>query len=113
LSRFQVKANDLNAAVESAQRGIKIDEALVASSPTNVSARNTLAQLYRQLGDSDVALAAKGSNQQWGAAKEAYQRALDIYQDLKNKGTLNAADTNKPDELVKEIAKCDAVLKSN
>ena len=113
LSRFQVKANDLNGAVESAQRGIKIDEALVASSPTNVSATNTLAQLYRQLGDSDVALAAKGSNQQWGAAKEAYQRALDIYQDLKNKGTLNAADTNKPDELVKEIAKCDAVLKSN
>lgn len=43
LSRFQVKANDLSAAVESAQQGIKIDEALVASSPTNVSARNTLA----------------------------------------------------------------------
>jgi serine/threonine protein kinase/tetratricopeptide (TPR) repeat protein len=113
LSRFQVKANDSNNAVESSQRGIKIGEELVASSPTNASARNTLALLYQQLGDSRAALGAKGSKQEWLAAKDAYQKALDIYQDLKTKGTLSGADVNKPGELVKEIAKCDAVLKSN
>ncbi len=110
LSRFQVKANDLSGAVARAQQGIKIDEELVASSPTNVSARNTLALLYRQLGDSHEALGAKGSRQSWSAAKDAYQKALDIYQDMKNKGTLTPADASKPDELAKEIAKCEAAL---
>jgi tetratricopeptide (TPR) repeat protein len=113
LSRFQVKANDANAAIDSAQQGIKIDEALIASSPTNASARNTEAQLYRQLGDSHAALGAKGNKQQWGDAKDAYQKALDTYQDMESKGTLSGADTAKPAELTKEIAKCDAVLKSN
>ena len=85
---------------------------LVASSPTNASARTTLALLYRQLGDSHAALGAKGSKQQWSAAKDAYQKALDIYQDMKSKGTLSGVDAAKPDELAKEIAKCDAALES-
>ena len=110
LSRFQVKANDLNGAVESVQQGINIDEVLVASSPTNASARNTQALLYRQLGDSHAALGTKGNKQQWTAAKDAYQKALGIYQDMKSKGTLNGADASKPDELAKEIAKCDEAL---
>jgi eukaryotic-like serine/threonine-protein kinase len=110
LSRFQLKANDLNSAVDNAQQGIKIDEVLVAASPTNAGAHNTLAQLYRQLGDSYAALGGKGSKQQWSAAKDAYQKALEIYQDMKSKGTLSGADAGKPDELAKEIAKCDEAL---
>src|ERR1051326_1141327 len=110
LSRFQVKVGDLINAVNSAEQGIKIDEVLVASFSANASARNTLAQLYRQLGHSHAALGAKGNKQQLGAAKDAYQKALDIYQDMKSKGTLSGADAAKPDELAKEIAKCDAAL---
>jgi non-specific serine/threonine protein kinase/serine/threonine-protein kinase len=110
LSQFQVKATDFNAAVASAQQGIKIEEALVASAPTNVAAQNTLALLYRQLGDSAAALGAKGTKQNWSAARDAYQKALDIYQDMKSKGTLSSADAGKPDEVAAEIAKCDAAL---
>ena len=110
LGRVQSQANDLSGAIDSAVQGIKIDEVLVATSPTNASARTTLALLYRQLGDSHAVLGAKGSKQQWGAAMEAYQKALDIYQDMKNKGTLSGADAGKPDDLAKEIAKCDAAL---
>jgi tetratricopeptide (TPR) repeat protein len=109
LSRFQVKTDDLNDAVDTAQQGIKIDEVLVSTSPTNASARNTLAQLYRQLGDSDAAMA-KGRTQKWSDAKADYQKSLDIYQDMKNKGTLTAADGGKVDDLAKEIARCDAAL---
>ena len=50
-------------------------------------------------------------NEQWRAAKEAYQKSHDIYKDMKSKGTLNGADASKPDELAKEIAKCDEALK--
>ena len=35
-------------------------------------------------------------------------KSLEIYQDMKSKGTLSGADAGKPDELAKEIAKCDA-----
>ena len=108
-----MKADDVNSGVASARQGIKIDEELVASSPTNASARNTLALLYQQLGDSYAALGAKGGKQHWNAARDDYQKALDIYQEMKNKGTLSGADARKPDELAKEIAKCDAALKSN
>jgi tetratricopeptide (TPR) repeat protein len=114
LSRFQSKADDLNGALDSALQGIKIDEVLVASSPTNASARNTLALLYSQLGASHAALAATANiskqTAEWQAAKDSYQKSLDIYQDMKSNGTLKGADAGKPDELAKEIAKCDAVL---
>ncbi len=114
LSRFQSQADDLNGAVDSALQGIKIDEVLVAASPTNASARNTLAQLDGQLGATHAALAARAGGarqtEQWHAAKEAYQKSLDIYQDMKTKGTLSGADAGKPDEIAKEIARCDAAL---
>ena len=51
------------------------------------------------------------SEDRWREARDSYQKGLDIYQDMKSKGTLGAADANKPDELAKEIAKCDAALK--
>ncbi len=115
LSRFQSQAGDLNGAIDSALQGIKIDEVLVAASPTNASARNTLALLYTQLGASHAALGAKEATskggEHWRAARDAYQKSFDIYQDMKSKGTLKGADASKPDELAKEIAKCDAALR--
>ncbi|MDX6528795.1 MAG: eukaryotic-like serine/threonine-protein kinase [Blastocatellia bacterium] len=113
-SRVQSQAGDLNGALDSALQGTRIVEPLVATSPTNIFARNTLAQLYSQVGASRAALAIKtGASKQtaeWQAAKDAYQKSLDIYLDMKSKGTLSGADAAKPDEVAKEIAKCDAVL---
>jgi len=84
------------------------------TAPTNASAQNTFAQLYTQLGASRVALAAKASATKqigdWRAAKDVYQKAFEIYRDMKNKGTLSGADAKKPDEVAGEIAKCDAAL---
>ena len=69
-----------------------------------------------QLGAAHAALAAKTGpskvSQEWRAARDAYQKSLDIFQDMKNKGTLKGADATKPDELEREIARCDAALKS-
>ncbi|MGZ5564712.1 MAG: protein kinase domain-containing protein [Chthoniobacterales bacterium] len=112
MSRVQSQADDLNGALDSVNQGIKINEVLVAASPTNSTARNTLAQLYSQLGASQAALAEKGREMEhWRAAKEAYQKSLDIYQDMKSKGTLSGTDDAKPDDLAREIAKCDAALR--
>jgi hypothetical protein len=111
MSRVQSQADDLNGALDSVNQGIKIDEVLVAASPSNSGARNTLAQLYSQLGASHAALAEKGKQtEHWRAAKDAYQKSLDIYQDMKSKETLSGADAGKPEEIAKEMAKCDAAL---
>ena len=111
-SRFENDANDPAAAVASAEEGIKIAEPLVADAPTEVSARNTLAMLYLQLGASHAKLAATAAAPQghWRGAKEAYGKSLAIYEDLKAQGKLSGADANKLDELRAEIAKCDAAL---
>lgn len=116
LSRFQTEINELNDAIVSALEGIKIEERLVAAAPTNVSARNTLAQLHAHLGKTHAATAATlpasdpHAREQWNAAKEVYRRSLDLYQDLKTKGKLSPADASKPDEIAREVAQCDAAL---
>lgn len=111
-SRFQAATNQLNEANASALEGIKIEEKLVADSPANARARNTLAQLNAQLGKTYAALAAANSNfkEQWRAAKEAYQKSLVIYQEMKSNGMLSGADASKPDEIAREIVKCDSAL---
>jgi tetratricopeptide (TPR) repeat protein len=114
MSTVQSQADDLNGAVDSVLQGIEIDEALVAASPMNAPARSTLAQLYLQLGASHAALATKAGaskqTEQWRAARDAYQKSLNIYQDMKSRGTLSGTDAAKPDEVASEIAKCDAAL---
>jgi TPP-dependent trihydroxycyclohexane-1,2-dione (THcHDO) dehydratase len=116
MSQVQAKTGDLSSAVQSDLQGIKIDEALLASSPVNALARNTLAQLYDKLGGYDAQLAAKMNDgkqtEEWRAAKAAFEKSLGLYQDMKSKGTLSAADASKPDELANDIAKCDLALKS-
>jgi eukaryotic-like serine/threonine-protein kinase len=116
MSKTQSESDDLHGAVSSALEGIRIDEALLAASPANALIRKTLAQLYETLGSYNAKLAEKSvsssaeRNKNWRAARDAYQKSLRIWQDAKNKGTLSGADAAKPDELVREVANCDAVL---
>ena len=116
-SQFQIEIDDPAGAVASAVEGIKIDEALLAGSPADVSAQNTLALLYAQLGASHARWGEKTDapeevqRERWRSAKEAYSKALEIYQAMKAKGTLAGADAKKPEQITAEIAKCDEALK--
>jgi non-specific serine/threonine protein kinase/serine/threonine-protein kinase len=117
VSRFYSQVGDLSGAIGSALQGVKVGDALVASSSSNALAKTFLAQLYREVGDGHAKLVARmetstaRQEEQWRAAKDAYQKSLDIYQDMKSKGTLKGTDADKPDEIAKEIAKCDEALK--
>jgi hypothetical protein len=116
-SQFEVETENLEAAAASALEGIKIDEALVAASPGNVAAQNTLALLYRQLGASHAKWAGKADarkevqSEQWRNARNAYAKCLEIYQSMKAQGTLAGADAKKPEEVAAEIARCDEALR--
>jgi tetratricopeptide (TPR) repeat protein len=117
-SRFEAEIGDFAAAVTSASEGIRIDEGLVADSPANASARNTLGLLYLQLAASHTGWASKPGEpstvqvEQWQHAKDAFTRSLAIYQEMKTKGILSPADATKPDEIAAELAKCESALSS-
>jgi serine/threonine protein kinase/tetratricopeptide (TPR) repeat protein len=111
-ARYLTRVKELDAAVRSDEQGIKIEEALVASAPQNAGAKNTLAQLYADVGKTEEAAASSSSKKElWTEARASYQRSLALYEDMKTKGTLAPTDAKKPEELSVEIAKCDAAVK--
>jgi non-specific serine/threonine protein kinase/serine/threonine-protein kinase len=117
LSDVQSLSGDVARAIENAQHARSVLEALVAANARNSTAAKYLAVVYTQLGKCHALLAvASGttSNQRtnhWREARDFYQKSLDIYQDMKSKGTLSGADAGKPDEAAREIARCDAALR--
>jgi serine/threonine protein kinase/tetratricopeptide (TPR) repeat protein len=116
MSMLLSDGDDLSGALEQARRAISICESLIATDPKNITARNTLAVSYAQLGKSYRLIASKAApeseqTKNWHEAKNWYGKSLEIWQDMKSKGTLNPADASKADEIAAEIAKCDAALK--
>jgi non-specific serine/threonine protein kinase/serine/threonine-protein kinase len=107
MSREQLQAGEAQDAAASSLEGVKIEVALVADSPTNANAQNTLALLYAQLGDCEEKI---GSKDGWRTAKDAYQHCAAIYEEMKAKGTLAATDAAKLEQVTGEIAKCDVAL---
>lgn len=107
---------ELARAIENARRAISLGEALTTADPKNATALGTLADSYTQLGKCHTLLATKASTPadkrkgHWVEARAWYQKGLEIWQNLRQKGLLNGADAGKPDELAREIAKCEAAL---
>ena len=46
----------------------------------------------------------------WATARDTFQRSLDIWVDLRNRGIITGVDAGKAEEIRREIAKCDAAL---
>jgi non-specific serine/threonine protein kinase/serine/threonine-protein kinase len=76
-------------------------------------------QGYMYLGAAYAALAIseKGAvgeqRKYWRSARDVYRRSLDIWQDMKQRGILTAEDADKPEEVARAIAECDAALAAN
>jgi serine/threonine protein kinase len=111
------RIGDQKAALDNFREAAPIFEVLAKRSPTNTKTRGGVALTYFDLGNGHAKLAssAKSANspwiEHWQEARKWDQKSLDIWQDLRNHGTLTKADTDKPDEVAREIAKCDAGLK--
>jgi eukaryotic-like serine/threonine-protein kinase len=82
--------------------------------PAHMFIRALQAQAYGWVGQTLADLArptAKSkATQHWRTAREMFQRSLDIWQDLRARGTLAADDVPKVDEAVRQVAECDAAL---
>jgi hypothetical protein len=118
LSAWERQNGGALSALEHCLRAVAIREELSAANPSNALTRRDLASAYFELADVYGRLAANTlapavqQQQNWRTAKDWYEKSLEIFLDMKSKGTLSAADASKPDELANDIAKCDLALKS-
>ena len=82
----------------------------------NVDLRRSLVLICIGLGDAYSSLATNNSvrtkNEDWRAARSFYQRALDIFQGLRNAGAIDAEDIAEIDKVAAKLAECDAALKA-
>ncbi len=103
---------DLPGAVKYAKQAITHCEKLIGIDTKNLSILRTLAESNAQLGKSHTLLAARTGRplDHWREARDSYQKSLDIWQSMRDKGSLSGADKNKPDETANELAKCVAAL---
>lgn len=50
------------------------------------------------------------NSRDWRAAHDAYQRGLNIYQELRRAGAIDAEEVAEIDKLAAKVAECDARL---
>ncbi len=102
-------------AIDYFRKAIRLAEESCSADPQNARMRRGLAETYSGMATVYSSMPAKSAPSKniksLGEARSWYQKSLDIYQDMKNKGTLNGAVASKPDEVARDIAKCDDALK--
>ena len=83
----------------------------------NVDVRRSLVIAGMGLGDAYSTLAVHKSvaapAKYWQAARDNYQYALDIFQDLRRAGAIDAEEIAEIDKLAAKVAECDTKLKDN
>jgi serine/threonine protein kinase len=116
VARIQSRIGDRTSALEKCRKTIALLGEM-AEDPTNASHRSMRAQAYTYLGDAYVALAASREasqaeiTQHWNAGRDMYRRSLGVWEEMRSRGILSVTDAGKPEEVAREIAKCDAFLR--
>jgi hypothetical protein len=109
------KEGDLARAIESSRNIITLREQILSLAPDHVGNHSHLAIAYQELGTlyakSAVAkIPANEAKARWREARSWYVRSLNIWQDMRAKGTMRDADKRQTQVIASEIAKCDAAL---
>jgi len=91
-------------------------EDLVKQSPSNARLQTRLALRLMEQGHISAQLAERSRNGEavsnWRAAREPFSRSLEIWSTLRDQNKLSRLDSGKPEEIAREIAKCDAAISS-
>ena len=112
---MRARLGEADSAQEECRKSIALLGA-IKEDPANAVHRSFRAEAYEYLGYAYNALAtaAQGSpaetKQHTTAARDMFQQSLDILEDLRGRGLLNAADTRWARDIAGEVAKCDAAL---
>jgi len=89
----------------------------IAADPTSGTLSSLRGQAYIRVAAIHAALGASANlsaaekREHWRTAREMYARSLGVWQDMQTRGILTAEDAAKPEELARNIARCDASLR--
>ena len=115
VAHMEAKAGNLDLALEQCRKSTGRLEAAV-DDPTSTYYRGLRARTYGYIGDAYAAVAsaaatpADQAREHWRTARMMYERSLHIWQDLRTRGILAGDDATKPEELARQIARCNAAL---
>jgi non-specific serine/threonine protein kinase/serine/threonine-protein kinase len=111
-----IETGDLAGALERYRQVLIIRESLSVADPKNAEIRSDLAKTYKNLGKVYTMLASQSKRsvsqriKHWHQARSWYQNSLDVLLDMRQRGILSSADAGEPDNVAREIARCDAAL---
>jgi tetratricopeptide (TPR) repeat protein len=98
------------------QRSLEILEELSASDPTNAVYLRNVGLCYERLAQalarsaSDERAPAARRVKQWTEARAWYQKALGLFSDLRNRGTLMPADAGQTEKFAENVSACDNAI---
>ncbi len=115
LSDVYLQLGDAASALAGYRKALAIREELVTAEPDDVEGRSQLARLYEKLGgyyarQATREFAPTHSARNWREARRWYQQSLDLWKDLQQHKTVAADYANKPGEILRQLAKCDAAI---
>jgi serine/threonine protein kinase len=107
---------DLRGGREALIRSSVEAEDLVKQSPSNARLQTRLALRLMEQGHVSAQLAQLSKRGEvasnWRAARDPLSRSLEIWSSLRDQNKLSRVDSGKPEEVAREIAKCDAAISS-
>jgi tetratricopeptide (TPR) repeat protein len=99
-----LQTGDANEALNIHRKSLAIRETLFAADPASVPLRRDMAKAYFDMG-ADYAALAKKDTQRLRQAVTAYEKSLDLWVDLSNRGLLKGDDLQQPDKVKAELEK--------
>jgi tetratricopeptide (TPR) repeat protein len=107
---------DLRGGREALIRSSVEAEDLVKQSPSNARLQTRLALRLMEQGHVSAQLAQLSKRGEvasnWRAARDPLSRSLEIWSSLRDQNKLSRVESGKPEEVAREIAKCDAAISS-
>jgi eukaryotic-like serine/threonine-protein kinase len=113
-----IQTKDSGKALESARKEIEMDDRLLATDSANAGAQRNKAVAYAQAGQAHELLASRAAapaetrKAEWTEARSWFQRSLDLFTDMRNKGTLIPVHAARLDDARHEVEKCDLALRA-
>jgi tetratricopeptide (TPR) repeat protein len=109
----RLKLGETKAAEKSLRKMLQLREELRAAERESPTFQSDLAFAYCLMGDLSAQRATATEAERathWREARDWYQKGLELFLNLRQRGLLNGGPAAKPEEVQREIAKCDAAI---
>ena len=116
IGEMQARLGERAAALAESSRAIELLDG-IAADPASGTRSSLRGQVYMRVAAAYAALGASAKlgaaerREHWQTARDLYARSLAVWQDMQKRGILTAEDATKPQELAREIERCDAALR--